>query len=367
MSEEKIAIVKCPDYDIKTVRAAIEKIFDLLDPDFPSGVLLKPNMLSARLPEQAVTTHPAILEVLSEILPEPVYIGDSPASTQRSVELCWEACGYKEVATRTGAKLVKIEGKSTIFNLKIAGRNISFPVSDFALSKKIFNLPKFKTHNITVLTLCVKNLYGLIPGYPKGLLHTEFPEPELFNQFIVELYRLLQDRIIFNLVDAVEIMDGNGPASGRKRHFGYLIAGKNAVCVDFFCAISSGLKITQVPFLKIYERLYGIPEIKVVGDNPEIIKDFQASSSSIIFKMQGMPVFSKPLKKLADQLNIVPVIKHALCVKCMECYRICPVKAISTDLKIDRKKCINCLCCFEICPHRAIKVKKSLLAKIILP
>ncbi|MCM8821826.1 MAG: DUF362 domain-containing protein [Candidatus Omnitrophica bacterium] len=364
---EKIAIVRCPDYSRNTVRKAIEKVFELLNPDFSSEVLLKPNMLSARGPDQAVTTHPAIIEALSEMLPKPVYIGDSPPNTQKSIEHYWETCGYKNASLKTDATLVRIEGQSTVFNLNVSGRNVSFPVSEFALKKPVFNLPKFKTHNITVLTCAMKNIYGLIPGYPKGLLHTKFPEPEMFNRFIVELYRLLQDRIIFNIVDAVEIMDGNGPASGRKRRYGYLIAGKNAVCVDLVCAACAGLKISQIPFLRIYTGAYEIPEIKVVGDSPEVMKDFQAPLSSFIFRMQNSGMFSKALRNLASQLNIIPVINHSLCRKCMECYNICPAKAISKDLKIDRKKCINCLCCFEVCPHRAITVRKSFLARMILP
>lgn len=364
---EKIAIVKCADYSKDNVSRAIRRIFDLLKPDFPSGVFLKPNMLSARSPQQAVTTHPVIVEVLSEILPKPVYIGDSPPNVRNSIEHYWESCGYKESAIKTGAELVRIEGKSTVFNLSISGRNVSCPVSNFALDKPIFNLPKFKTHNITVLTVCMKNLYGLIPGYPKGLLHTQFPEPEFFNHLIVELYRLFERKVIFNIVDAVEIMDGNGPASGRKRYYGYLIGGTNAVCIDLVCALCSGLKINEVPFLRIYENLYGIPEFELIGDSPEIIRDFRPPSSSVIFKMQTVPIFSKTLRKLASQLNIIPVINHNRCVRCMECFRVCPVNAISNDLKIDRKKCINCLCCFEVCPHRAISIKKSFLAKIILP
>lgn len=364
---ERVAIVKCPDYDKKTVRCAIDKIFGLLKPDFSPEILLKPNMLSARSPEQAVTTHPMIIEVLSEILPEPVYIGDSPPNTQKTIEYYWETCGYKEVSEKTGSELIKLEGRSTVFSLNISGRNIFFPVSDVALNKAIFNLPKFKTHNITILTLAMKNLYGLIPGYPKGLLHTQFPEPEMFNRFIVQLYKLLEKRIIFNLVDAVEIMNGNGPASGRKRYYGYLIAGKNAVCVDFVCAICAGLKISQVPFLRIYADMCQMPEIEIVGDSPEIMKNFQAPASSIVFKLQDIPVFSKALKKIADQLNIIPVINHSVCIRCLECFRVCSSKAISMDLKIDRKKCINCLCCFEVCPHRAIDVRKSFLAKFILP
>lgn len=366
-TKEKVIIVKCPDYKKTTVKNAIKKIIDFSKIDFPSGLLLKPNMLSARGPEESVTTHPVIVEVLSELLPKPVYIGDSPPGNHKFIEHYWESCGYKEIADKTKATLVKIEGRSTVFNLNVAGRNISFPLSDFALKRQIFNLPKFKTHNITVLTLCMKNLYGLIPGYPKGLLHAQFPEPEYFNRFIIELYRLIENKIVFNLVDAVEIMDKNGPSSGRKRHYGYLIAGKNAVCVDTFCASIAGLSLQQVPSLKIYREICGIPDFEIVGDEPELINDFGLPSSSPVFRIQDKPILSNILRFTANQLTVIPVINYRYCKKCMECFKICPAKAISEDLKINRKKCINCLCCFEVCPHRAISVRKSFLAKIILP
>ncbi|HON04832.1 MAG TPA: DUF362 domain-containing protein [bacterium] len=366
--QKKIAIVKCRDYKKSTVRDAINRIFDLLGwESSEQGILLKPNMLSARSPDEAVTTHPVILEVLSEILPEKIYIGDSPPGSHKGIEQYWQKCGYSDVASKTKATLVKLEGKSTLFNLNISGRIVSFPVSDLVFTYPVFNLPKFKTHNITVLSLCMKNLYGLISGYSKGLLHTKFPEPEFFNRFIVELYNLLKNRIIFNLIDAVEIMDKNGPSSGRKRHYGYLIAGKDAVCVDIFCAGLAGLLLEDVVFLKIYSAEYGVPDFEVVGDKPEVIHNFCPPLSSAIFKIQDKPVLSNVLRFSANRLNIIPVIEHKHCRKCMECFKVCPVKAISEDLKINRKKCINCLCCFEVCPHRAIKIKRSLLARFILP
>jgi ferredoxin len=54
------------------------------------------------------------------------------------------------------------------------------------------------------------------------------------------------------------------------------------------------------------------------------------------------------------------------CKKCYGCYNICPVKAISKDLKFDRKKCILCFCCYEVCPYKAVKMKKVLLQDFLL-
>ena len=36
---------------------------------------------------------------------------------------------------------------------------------------KIINLAKLKTHSLTALTLCVKNMFGCVPGARKGQWH----------------------------------------------------------------------------------------------------------------------------------------------------------------------------------------------------
>ena len=55
--------------------------------EIPQKILLKPNMLSPRRPEEAVTTHPLIVKSVGEIFKEKeIIIGDSPANTRRPIE-----------------------------------------------------------------------------------------------------------------------------------------------------------------------------------------------------------------------------------------------------------------------------------------
>jgi uncharacterized protein (DUF362 family) len=37
----------------------------------------------------------------------------------------------------------------------------------------VLNLPKLKSHALTLLTAGVKNIYGVLPGYSKTLLHRQ--------------------------------------------------------------------------------------------------------------------------------------------------------------------------------------------------
>ena len=359
-----VAIVRCENYAENKVEKSLRKLFEISNlKRFPAEIILKPNMLSARDPSEAVTTHPSIISELAKIIPGKKFLGDCPPGTKKPIEEYWEKCGYLELFKKNIIKPIKTEEKSRIFEIVVKDKKIVFPVSESFLNYPVLNVPKFKTHNLTVLTAAVKNTYGFIPGYSKSLLHAQFPDPEGFNVFIAEYYKTIENNVFFNVVDAVEIMEGDGPANGKKRFYGYLIGGENAIAVDAVCAKIAGLKIEEVPFLRIYNKKYGIPDFKVVGDTMEVMKNFQKPSSSFIFKIATYKWLSPVFNFLGDRFKITPVILPDKCQKCFQCYRICPQKTISKDLKIDRKKCINCLCCYEVCTSSAIKLKKSRVAE----
>jgi uncharacterized protein (DUF362 family)/NAD-dependent dihydropyrimidine dehydrogenase PreA subunit len=361
----KVAIIKCENYEPNTVETAIKKLFDVLNiKDFPTEIILKPNMLSARNPSEAVTTHPSIISELAKIIPGKKFLGDCPPGTKKPIEEYWKKCEYLPLDKNNNINLIQTEEESKIFTINVQNKEVAFPVSNSFLNHPVINIPKFKTHNLTGITIAMKNTYGFIPGYSKSILHSRFPDTEKFNTFIVEYYKTIEKNIFFNLVDAVEIMEGDGPANGEKRHYGYIIGGTNAVAVDTLCAKIAGLKIKEVPFLRIYNKKYGIPDFKIVGDNIEIIKNFKKSSSSFLFKMAAYKWISPVFTLLGKNFKITPVILPNKCQKCFQCYRICPQKTISKDLKIDRKKCINCLCCYEVCTSKAIELKKSWVAEL---
>ena len=61
-------------------------------------------------------------------------------------------------------------------------------------------------------------------------------------------------------------------------------------------------------------------------------------------------------------------IDSSKCIKCANCYRICPNDAIYSSIVIDEKKCIGCSSCFEKCPAGAIKMEeKDVNYREILP
>ena len=65
-----------------------------------------------------------------------------------------------------------------------------------------------------------------------------------------------------------------------------------------------------------------------------------------------------------------PVVDNKACKLCGECWKYCPAKAITHNIKgirFNYDTCIRCYCCLEICPHGVIRMHEPLLGKLIRP
>ena len=113
-----VSIVRCSDYSdvksaIKEALALIGGLESIISPG--NRVLLKPNVLAIRPPEDAVTTHPAVVSAMCELVLEaggiPV-IGDGsgivkPGDTTTTE--AFRASGIESVASACGAELINFE------------------------------------------------------------------------------------------------------------------------------------------------------------------------------------------------------------------------------------------------------------------
>jgi uncharacterized protein (DUF362 family)/NAD-dependent dihydropyrimidine dehydrogenase PreA subunit len=360
--KNRVILLKCESYNEEEIYEVLKKAVDLFEfKKIPEKILIKPNMLSARRPEEGVTTHPYIISSLIKIFKDKkLVIGDSPANIEKPIEEYWEKCGYKEIAEKYNIPLKKFES-SIPLEVNVKNKIYKIPVTSFINEFSIINVPKFKTHNLTTLTLGIKNLYGLIPGITKSILHSKFINPYDFSYFLVEFYKKIEEKIFLTVVDGITGMEGDGPSSGKLRKIGYIIVGERPFYVDYVCCKLIGIEPERVDFIKIYKEKYGFEEPEVIGDF-EKIKNFKLPSTKKYFFIKNK-FFSKFLIPISKVFKIIPYIDEEECKKCYGCYNICPVKAISKDLKFDRKKCILCFCCYEVCPYKAVKMKKSFIAR----
>lgn len=367
----KVSIVRCKSYDPALVLAAAKKAVDLIGgiTSFikpQSKVLVKPNLLMAKGPEFGIDTHPEVVRAVVKILKEincKIFVGDGPnvwGNQVQDVDEVYENSGMKKVCREEGVELVK-------FNKRRWRTN--FPLTTWLDEcEYLVSLPKFKTHDFTILTGAVKNLFGLVPGTYKIELHKKYATPQNFAKILVDIYE--ETKPALTLIDSVMAMEGDGPGtSGKVRDMGLLLAGADAVALDSILALMMGLLPQDILTTKeATQRKLGISDVnslQIYGERLEEVIEGPFKLPSTSFK-RNIP---RPIIEIARKLiRFYPEIKENNCILCGACVDACPNKAISINSKrtvIDYAKCISCFCCQEACPNSAIKVKKSILAKII--
>ena len=328
----QVAIVGSPSY--ADVYAAIEKGIGLIggiDGIISPGkrVLLKPNLLSAKPPERGITTHPAVVSALVDIVRKygavPA-IGDSSGAAYKGVERVWKNTGMLDVARSKDVELVNFETSGITLKEAFGFRfPISSAVFDFDV---IVDIPRFKSHSFASFTGAVKNMYGVIPGLGKTEGHKRFPLPDEFGRMLAALYSVVKPHLV--VMDAVMVMEGNGPASGELRHYGKLFVSTDGVAVDTVALTVAGYKKSRVPTYK-WTKLFGLGEteldrIELVGDSLEEshIHNFKKPSTSFY---GFIPPFLPRL--LAPLVRIRPAPVVGKCKNCLVCASACPVNAIS--------------------------------------
>lgn len=368
-----VAIVRCEKYEKEKVVEAVHQSLSLLGGigkfvKTKQKVLLKPNMLSARTPERGVTTHPHVLEaVVREVqsVGGEVFIGDSPSGALKGVKRCWENTGFRQVAEDTGSRLVNFEAGGTI-QKEINGNRYHLTRTVFE-SDVVINLPKFKTHGFTLYTGAIKNLFGTLPGFQKAIFHKTFPHPEHFSKVLVDIYGLVKPAL--TVMDAIVGMEGNGPATGKIRGTGLIMASPDGVALDAAAAAIMGFKDGEVDATRIAgERGLGqsdLKSIEIAGENLESVRfrDFELPSNHL---MKLVPTFL--VRWLGRFIWVRPRANLDLCTGCGMCVRSCPVNAIRMvggRPVTDYEACINCLCCNESCPENAVVQELSWLARRI--
>lgn len=372
-----LSIQRCEAYEPGLIREKLELLLEpfggwgsLIKPGM--RVLVKPNMLSCKSPSACATTHPSIVECVAKRCRElgaEVIIGDSPPLTMGRIEEFWGKTGFKEAATVSGASLVCFEREPTRkLTLEVEDQKVDMHVTEeYYRADLVINISKMKTHNLTTLTGAVKNLFGLLPGLQKAGLHMRFARPEPFSELIVKIATVVPAGL--NIMDAVEGMDGQGPASGRVIKPGILLASDHPVPIDLaFCEIA-GIKPAQVHTLsKAIKAGFGptsLEGVSIFGPDPKGLR-YEG------FDVPGTPLgglFPEPLVGIARKLLWArPRLIPAGCIKCGACKGICPADAIlmgDSGPQFNRPPCISCFCCMEVCPVDVIEMEVSLILKCL--
>lgn len=385
MLENTVAIVECPGYDPETVRRAVDRLVDLLggwDSFVHPGetIVVKPNLLSAKKPEEAVTTHPSVVEAVARGVIRAggrALLADSPGGPFNSFILkrVYRDSGMDGAAARTGAELNFDTGEAALKAPPggiIAGVSVMEAV---ARADGVISVSKLKTHGLTRFTGAVKNLFGVVPGLKKAEYHVSMPGVEDFSAALVDIARAVNPRL--HLMDAVVGMEGEGPSAGNPVHVGVLLACTCPFTLDLAAAALAGISPGEAPVVvEAVKRGYiggDAGKIRLAGDPvPLPLVSFRlpprARDVDLLRAGSRGRLPDWLLRAVNNRLRPSPGFASEACSGCGECSRVCPPRAIRMENKrprVDLDRCIRCFCCHELCTKRAVKINRPYLGRLL--
>ncbi|MBI2848880.1 MAG: DUF362 domain-containing protein [Chloroflexi bacterium] len=336
------------------LRRQVHSILEKLVPDGLRGrrVLIKPNIFTAVPGDKGATTHPQVVNAIVRACREKggqVLVGDNPAGMETNSMTTAKKCGIYDASdghfVNLSEQVVEVPAgcryTPTFFMSKVI-----FDV-DF-----IINVPIFKTHVLTVLTGAIKNTFGYIAGANKAQMHLKAPTRKRFSELLIDVYSKRPPDL--HILDALTVMEGNGPRNGPVRPLGKILASTDGVALDATMARMAGIDPAQLHHITLgTERGLGTfeeKEIQIEG-TLALIPNFQLPGS-----LATSPQDQRELLQKLGSLN--PYCIEDKCTECGDCATNCPPQAITLDPYpvIDVEKCICCYCCVELCPSGAMVV-----------
>ncbi len=257
----RVSVVRAVD----DISAAVRRSVELLDAPLPRGidVVVKPNICNAKNPDGMVITDFRVIEAVVRLLKEngcevTVVESDNISGT---ADHRAERSGLLELLDELDAEWLNLS-RDDYEEHEVAGAVLRMPrtVVD---AEYFVNLPKMKTCAHTLVTLGIKNLYGVFQRKSKGRLHRHLDE---ILPYLAETVR--NDLVV---VDGLTCMEGNGPVVGNPLCLDTLVAGTDIVSVDSVCTRLMGFDPSEVRHIaSSVGRAPGttdIDKIEVVGED----------------------------------------------------------------------------------------------------
>ena len=312
-------------------------------------VLIKPNLVGPYAPEAAVTTHPAVVAAVAELLTDAglnIWLGESPSCPAPFAEVL-DKCGLSPVVKRYGLKPIELGSKGTLIREGETGPHllsrIPFEVDG------IFAIAKLKTHLFTLYTGAIKNLFGCVPGQRKRVYHRRTPSLEAFSARLADLYQIIAPQVALHVIDGIIGMEGAGPTEGHPRAFGRLVVAQDGAAADVVGAGLLGFDPNDILHLRpVAPQVHLVP-----GPIVDVIRPQHTQAIKVV-----MPALAYGFGRL---LWMRVFIDSSRCTPCEDCQTACPTKAITrgTRVRVDQDACIQCMRCHDVCPDDAVVVRRS--------
>ncbi len=246
-------------------------------------VFIKPNIVfwtvEANFPKYGVITTSRVVEdmviLLKEYGVEDIVIGEGtvlrPPQATEQQEQAFETLGYTALQKRYGVKLLNI-WKRPFKKIDLGAGVILKFNGDILESDFVVNLPVLKTHSMTVVSLGIKNLKGMIDIASRKKCHNTDPKKDL--HFMVSR---LADPMppMLTLLDGIYTSERGPNIDGTMHRSNLLVASADVLSADMVGAEVLGHHPSDVPHLahaaRNRKRPLDLSDVEVAGESIESV------------------------------------------------------------------------------------------------
>jgi uncharacterized protein (DUF362 family) len=227
--------------EITDLNFTVDTLLKKLDlPQKTETIAVKMNLCDYRQPETGAVSDPQVLDSLLRGLRNKyptsrISLVENDA-TSVSADRMFTYLGIDKISKKYSAEVVNLAHEKWTTK-QIDGyvtKSIEIPeiLGDCDL---LITHPKLKTHSLTKITCGLKNMFGCYHRKQKVKFH------KFLDEAIVDINLAIKPNV--SIVDANICMEGiGGPCFGFPRKLGLMVAGKDVVAVDAFCARLIGFR-----------------------------------------------------------------------------------------------------------------------------
>ncbi len=288
-------IIEKTGFNLKTLRNA--------------SIMLHPNLVRPHTTRPASFSDPRVIlataKLMQDVGVKEISVGENPGFGYPARKAFHESGLISHLNKMNVKTLYFDESEWMTVNNPEARLYHDVTVSKHLMDCDCFvNIPKMKTHMLTQVSLCVKNVLGVIHDDQRMLFHRNDIADKVVDLNLLRMPDL-------NIVDGLWPMEGQAPFHGDAiEGFNVIVAGKNAAAVDAVCCRVMGFEVNEVPHVQLaLKRICNIRDynesVVVKGDS---IGDVKRR-------------FKRPVLSSMAQFGFVECIECGVCNGCLSAIR----------------------------------------------
>jgi uncharacterized protein (DUF362 family) len=229
-------------------------------------IFVKPNMSH---PEYVpgVVTNPALISELVSLLrdaAQEVIVGESNGFNYPCAS-AFEKTGIETAVKEAGGTVVNLSEDKVV---RVKFESNSSPLKELFLPRTVLeadavvDMPLMKTHEFTMYSGAIKNLFGCVPSNRRIYLHPYLPE------VFLRLYSILNPQL--TVMDARVALEGNGPTKGKPVNMNLMLTSNDALATDVIASKIMGLSLEEISYLNYITRKTGLKEEAIAVEGLQV-------------------------------------------------------------------------------------------------